>query len=72
MEKKRRRESKEEIQVYRVSSKATKLFLKVIKATSINVCMYACVYLCMYGYIYMCTDVCMYVHVYMRACIFLG
>ena len=36
MEKKRSRESKEEIQVYRVSSKATKLFLKVIKATSIN------------------------------------
>ena len=35
--KKRSRESKEEIQVYRVSRKATKLFLKVIKATSIKI-----------------------------------
>ena len=30
------RESKKEIPVYRVSSKATRLFFKVIKATSIN------------------------------------
>ena len=36
MEKNDLRESKKEIPVYRVSSKATKLFLKVIKATSIN------------------------------------
>ena len=36
MEKTDLRESKKEIPVYRVSSKATKLFLKVIKATSIK------------------------------------
>jgi len=36
MEKNDLRESKKEIPVYRVSSKATKLFFKVIKATSIN------------------------------------
>jgi len=36
MEKNDLRESKKEIPVYRVSSKATRLFFKVIKATSIK------------------------------------
>jgi len=37
MEKNDLRESKKEIPVYRVSSKATRLFFKVIKATSIKI-----------------------------------
>ena len=51
MEKNDLRESKKEIPVYRVSSKATKLFFKVIKATSIthtyihtNTHIYLCAY----------------------------